>query len=147
MDSIKNELIYLDNAATTQLDEDVLTEMLPYLMSKFGNPSSVHPYGLETRMAIEQARKSIATLLRVKPQTLIFTSGGTESNNTALLTGIRDFKCDHVITSRIEHHSVLHVIEHYSKQYDFEISYVDLNLDGSLAKHMVLYFIQTVCRQ
>jgi cysteine desulfurase len=132
MDSTKDELIYLDNAATTQLDEDVLAEMLPYLMSKYGNPSSVHPYGLETRMAIELARKGIATLLGVKPQTIIFTSGGTESNNTAILTSIRDFQCDHVITSKIEHHSVLHVIEHYSRQYKFEISYVDLNSDGSL---------------
>jgi cysteine desulfurase len=127
-----NEPIYLDNAATTKMNENVLQVMMPYLTSYYGNPSSIHSYGRETRIAVEQARKTIAALLSVKPSTIIFTSGGTESNNTAIATAIRDLHCNHIITSKIEHHAVLHTIEHYAAEYKIEISYLKLNEDGSI---------------
>ncbi|WP_018628322.1 cysteine desulfurase family protein [Niabella aurantiaca] len=106
--------IYLDNAATTCLDKEVLDAMLPYMTTGFGNPSSVYSYGRETRLAVETARKTVARHLNVKPGEIFFTSGGTESNNTAINAAIRDLGCTHIITSGIEHHAVLHTVEHYS---------------------------------
>lgn len=106
--------IYLDNAATTSLDKEVLDAMLPYMTTHFGNPSSIYSYGRETRLAVEQARKSIAGLLGAHPGEIFFTSGGTESNNTAILAAIRDIGCTHIITSPIEHHAVLHTVTHYA---------------------------------
>lgn len=107
------EKIYLDNAATTCLDKEVLDAMLPYMTTGFGNPSSVYSYGRETRLAVETARKTVARHLNVKPGEIFFTSGGTESNNTAINAAIRDLGCTHIITSGIEHHAVLHTVEHY----------------------------------
>ena len=105
--------IYFDNAATTALDKEVLDTMLPYLTTNFGNPSSIYSYGRESRLAIESARKSVAKLLNAHPGEIFFTSGGTESNNTAILSAIRDLGCKHIISSPIEHHAVLHTVEHY----------------------------------
>jgi len=105
--------IYFDNAATTALDKEVLEAMLPYMTTQFGNPSSIYSYGRETRLAIESARKSVAKLLNAHPGEIFFTSGGTESNNTAILSSIRDLGCKHIISSAIEHHAVLHTVEHY----------------------------------
>src|SRR4029079_11262186 len=102
--------IYFDNAATTPLDKEVLDAMLPYMTDHFGNPSSIYSYGRETRLAIENARKSVAKILGVKPGTIFFTSGGTESDNTAVEASIRDLGCQHVITSPIEHHAILHTV-------------------------------------
>ncbi|AHF16800.1 cysteine desulfurase family protein [Niabella soli] len=106
-------IIYLDNAATTSLDKEVLDAMLPYMTTSFGNPSSVYSYGRETRLAVETARKTVAKHLNVKPGEIFFTSGGTESNNTAISASLRDLGCTHIITSPIEHHAVLHTVEHY----------------------------------
>lgn len=105
--------IYLDNAATTSLDKDVLDAMLPYLTSVYGNPSSIYSYGREARLAVETARKTVAKYLNVKPGEIFFTSGGTESNNTAISAALRDLDCAHIITSPIEHHAVLHTVQHY----------------------------------
>ena len=106
--------IYLDNAATTALDKEVLDAMLPYMTTHFGNPSSIYSYGRETRLAVENARKTVARLLGAHPGEIFFTSGGTESNNTAILSAIRDLGCEHIITSPIEHHAVLHTVSHYA---------------------------------
>src|ERR1700759_5161576 len=106
--------IYFDNAATTPLDAEVLNAMLPYMTTHFGNPSSIYSYGRESRLAIENARKSVARLLNAHPGEIFFTSGGTESNNTAILSAIRDLGCTHIISSPIEHHAVLHTVEHYA---------------------------------
>src|SRR2546423_10253352 len=91
------ERIYFDNAATTPLDPEVLDAMLPYLSTHFGNPSSIYSYGRETRLAIENSRKSVARILGVAPGNIFFTSGGTESNNTAIAASIRDLGCTHII--------------------------------------------------
>jgi cysteine desulfurase len=100
--------IYLDNAATTRLDDEVIEAMLPYMREHFGNPSSIHSYGRVTRAAIEKSRKAIATLLNVAPAEIFFTSGGTEANNMALTRTIADLGITHAITSPTEHHAVLH---------------------------------------
>ncbi len=126
----QDERIYFDNAATTALDREVLDAMLPYMTDHFGNPSSIYSYGRETRLAIESARKSVAKILGVKPGAIFFTSGGTESNNTAIAASIRDLGCTHIITSPIEHHAVLHTVEHYAQGGSVNMSLVQLNEDG-----------------
>lgn len=125
--------IYFDNAATTALDSQVLEAMMPYMTTHFGNPSSIYSYGRETRLAIETARKSVASLLNAHPGEIFFTSGGTESNNTAILSAIRDLGCTHIITSPIEHHAVLHTVEHYDKLDLVTSSYVKILPSGHVA--------------
>ncbi len=122
--------IYFDNAATTSLDKEVLDAMLPYMTSHFGNPSSIYSYGRESRLAIESARKTVAKLLNAHPGEIFFTSGGTESNNTAILSAIRDLGCKHIISSPIEHHAVLHTVEHYGCTDEVSYSYVKLFSNG-----------------
>ncbi len=137
--------IYFDNAATTPLDKEVLDAMLPFMTHQFGNPSSIYSYGRESRLAIETARKTVARLLNAHPGEIFFTSGGTESNNTAILSAIRDLGCKHIITSPIEHHAVLHTVEHYGHRGEVTTSYVKLlpnghvdleDLNEQLASHM-----------
>lgn len=123
------ERIYLDNAATTTLDKEVLEAMLPYMTTHFGNPSSIYSYGRETRLAVENARKTVARLLGAHPGEIFFTSGGTEANNTAILASLRDLGCKHIITSPIEHHAVLHTVTHYTTD-GISHSYVKLLPDG-----------------
>jgi len=127
-----DQRIYLDNAATTPLDKEVLEAMLPYLTQHFGNPSSIYSYGRETRLAIENARKSVAKILHTKPGNIFFTSGGTESNNTAIAASIRDLECNHIITSAIEHHAVLHTVEHFGATQKVTVSYVALTETGGV---------------
>jgi cysteine desulfurase len=124
--------IYFDNAATTPLAQEVLEAMLPYMTTHFGNPSSIYSYGRESRMAIENARKTVAKLLNAHPGEIFFTSGGTESNNTAILSAIRDLGCKHIITSPIEHHAVLHTVEHYDHQGTVTSSHLRLKEDGHI---------------
>src|ERR1700704_1272048 len=124
--------IYFDNAATTSLDKEVLEAMMPYLTTHFGNPSSIYSYGRESRLAIESARKTVAKLLNAHPGEIFFTSGGTESNNTAILSAIRDLGCRHIITSAIEHHAVLHTVEHYDHIDEVTSSFVKLLPDGHI---------------
>lgn len=121
--------IYFDNAATTPLSREVLDAMLPYMTTQFGNPSAIYSYGRESRLAIENARKKVAQCLGAHPGEIFFTSGGTESNNTAILSSIRDLECRHIITSRIEHHAVLHTVEHYGCG-EVSFSFVELLPDG-----------------
>ncbi|HEY6063988.1 MAG TPA: cysteine desulfurase family protein [Chitinophagaceae bacterium] len=122
--------IYFDNAATTALDKEVLDAMLPYMTEKFGNPSSIYSYGRESRLAIENARKSVAKLLNANPGEIFFTSGGTESNNTAIGAAIRDLGCKHIISSPVEHHAVLHTVEHYDHTEMITTSHVNLYSNG-----------------
>lgn len=122
--------IYFDNAATTPLDQEVLDAMLPYMTSHFGNPSSIYSYGRESRLAIESSRKSVAKLLNAHPGEIFFTSGGTESNNTAILSAIRDLGCNHIISSPVEHHAVLHTVAHYGCTDTVTTSFVKLFPSG-----------------
>lgn len=124
--------IYLDNAATTPLDKDVLDAMLPYLTEKFGNPSSIYSYGRESRMAIETARKQVARILNAHPAEIFFTSGGTESANTAITSSVRDLGCTHIITSPIEHHATLHTVEYLQCRGEAAVSYVNVLPNGHI---------------
>lgn len=124
--------IYFDNAATTSLDPQVLDAMMPYLTEKFGNPSSVYSYGRETKMAVESARKSVAKILNAHPGELFFTSGGTESTNTALNAAIRDLGCKHIITSPLEHHATLHTVEYLAHAGLAKLSFVQLTDKGHI---------------
>jgi cysteine desulfurase len=124
--------IYFDNAATTSLDHQVLEAMMPYLTEKFGNPSSIYSYGRECRMAVELARKTIAKILNAHPAEIFFTSGGTESSNTAISASVRDLGCTHIITSSIEHHATLHTVEYLHKKGEASVSYVKLLPDGHI---------------
>src|ERR671926_431576 len=115
-------MIYLDYNATTPVCDEARTAMLPYLDRHFGNPSSVHAAGRETRAAIDDARDRLAVLLRTKPHELIFTGGGTESCNLAVLGLARRSSSPggHIISARTEHHAVLNAIEHLEKREGFE---------------------------
>lgn len=122
--------IYFDNAATTPLDPQVLDAMMPYLTTYFGNPSSIYSYGRESRLAIENGRKSVAKILNAHPAEIFFTSGGTESSNTAIIASVRDLGCRHIITSPVEHHATLHTVEHLANKGEARLSYVKLLSNG-----------------
>ena len=103
--------IYLDNAATTQIDSEVIEAICKVMEESYGNPSSVHGFGRKARAEIEKARRSVATHLKASPSEIFFTSGGTEADNMAIFCSIRDLGVKHIITSKIEHHAVLHSVE------------------------------------
>lgn len=124
------ERIYFDNAATTALDPEVFEVMKPYFIEKFGNPSSIYSYGRETRMAIETARKSVAKILNAHPAEIFFTSGGTESTNTAINAAVHDLGCKHIISSPIEHHATLHCVEHLSETGEAKLSFLNILPNG-----------------
>lgn len=124
--------IYFDNAATTALDPQVLEAMMPYLTEKFGNPSSIYSYGREGRLAVETARKSVAKILKAHPAEIFFTSGGTESSNTAINAAVYDLGCKHIITSPIEHHATLHTVENLQHRGAATVSYVKVLPNGHI---------------
>lgn len=124
--------IYLDNAATTAIDRDVSDAMLPYMRELYGNPSSIHAAGRETRAAIEKARKTVAKYLNTSPAEIFFTSGGTEANNTAIKCAVRDLGIKHIISSSIEHHCVLHCVEEIEKSGSLKVHMVSLTDIGHI---------------
>lgn len=124
--------VYLDNAATTRLDTEVLEAMVPVMAEQYGNPSSIHANGRAARSLIERARKSIAGILNAAPAEIFFTSGGTEADNTAIRSSIETLRLTHAITSKIEHHAVLHTLEHLQKAGRIELSYVNLDEQGAV---------------
>ena len=119
--------VYLDNAATTKIDKEVLAEMMPYMEEHYGNPSSIHSFGRETRSKIEKGRKRIADMLKCSPSELFFTSAGTEGNNTILRGCVNDLGVTDIISSETEHHCVLHTLEALKAEGLAEIHYVKLN--------------------
>ena len=127
-----NKRIYFDNAATTALDKEVLDAMLPYLTTHFGNPSSIYSYGRETRLAVENARKSVAKILGVHPAEIFFTSGGTESTNTAISAAVRDLGCTRIITSPLEHHATMHSTEAFKRRGEASLEHVAILADGHI---------------
>ncbi len=125
--------IYLDNAATTPLDKEVLAEMVNVMENYYGNPSSIHAQGREVRTLLEKARKTVASLLNAVPAEIFFTSGGTEADNTAIKCGIEAFGIKHAITSKIEHHAVEHTLNYLLKTGVLDkISYVDVDAKGNV---------------
>jgi cysteine desulfurase len=131
-------LIYLDHAASTPVLQEIINEMLPYLGNLYGNPSSIHTYGIKSKIAIQIARKRVAMLIGSKPSEIFFTSGGTESNNLALKglsKSIRNYQNikNHIITSSIEHDAILETCRYLEKD-GFTVTYLKVNKDGIIDK-------------
>ncbi|MFA5948569.1 MAG: cysteine desulfurase family protein [Candidatus Gracilibacteria bacterium] len=128
----KQKTIYLDYAATTPTDKKVLSTMLPFLSENFGNPNSLHTIGIKAKKAIDVARETIAKYLNTSENEIIFTSGGTEPNNIAILGYLSKFsnQQNHIITSQIEHSSVLEIFKYLEKQRGFKVTYLKPNSDG-----------------
>ena len=126
------EKIYLDNAATTSLKSEVLEEMMPILKENYGNPSSIYSIGRNARKEVEKSRQTVAEILGANPNEIFFTSGGTESDNWAIrgvaFAQLRKGK-NHIITSKIEHHAVLHTVKELEKE-GFEATYLDVDKNG-----------------
>ncbi len=124
--------VYFDNAATTPLDKNVFEAMVPYMLEYYGNPSSAHTYGRKTRHAVESSRSTIAELLNVSPEEIFFTSGGTEADNTAILSAIRGIGIKHAITSRLEHHAVLNTLKALEKSGDITLDFIKNDDQGNI---------------
>ncbi|MBC7915198.1 MAG: cysteine desulfurase [Pyrinomonadaceae bacterium] len=124
--------VYLDNAATTPIDPEVLQEMYKMMENHFGNPSSIHAHGREARTVIEKARKTVASFVNTSPSEIFFTSGGTEADNMAIRCGIIDNQLKHAITTKIEHHAVLHTLQAMEKSGIIELSFVDIDSKGNV---------------
>ncbi|HEY9001430.1 MAG TPA: cysteine desulfurase family protein [Mucilaginibacter sp.] len=124
--------VYFDNAATTPIDPEVLKEMFKVMENNYGNPSSIHAHGREVRSIVEKARKTVANLLHTSPAEIFFTSGGTEADNTAIRCGIVDNGLKHAISSRLEHHAVIHTLEAMQKAGTIKLSFVDTDDKGNI---------------
>jgi cysteine desulfurase len=129
----KKKRIYLDYAATAPVRKEVVKEMLPYFSDKFGNPSSLHSFGLEAKAAVSNARKTIANVINAEEDEIIFTSGGTESDNLAIkgVAYANKDKGNHIITSKIEHHAVLNTMKELEKE-GFKVTYIPVDKYGQV---------------
>jgi len=127
-----DELIYLDNNATTQLDPSVIEEMLPFLKEHYGNPSSGYAFAAKARRAVDLARERLAALLGCEPSEIVFTSGGTEGNNTVINSALQfESRVKHVVTSAVEHSAVLHPCQDLAK-HGCEVTFVGVDRDGNV---------------
>lgn len=124
--------VYFDNAATTQIRDEIIGLMTEVMRNNYGNASSTHSFGRSSKSLVEQARKEIAARFNVTPGEIIFTSGGTEADNLVLKSAVKDLEVAHVITSRIEHHAVLHTIEELQKCHGIDVSYVKITPSGDI---------------
>lgn len=127
------KMIYLDNAATTKTRPEVVEAMLPYFTELYGNPSSVYDFATPSKQAVAQARETIAASIRAKTNEIYFTAGGSESDNWAIKATADAYKSkgNHIITSKIEHHAVLHTCQ-YLEQNGFEVTYLDVDENGTV---------------
>jgi cysteine desulfurase len=140
-----NHLIYLDHAASTPVLQEIINEMLPYLGNLYGNPSSIHTYGIKSKIALQNARRRVASLIGAKPREIFFTSGGTESDNLALKGICKSFRKsqnikNHIITSSIEHDAILETCR-YLERDGFTVTYLNVDKNGiiditELQKHL-----------
>lgn len=127
-----SEKIYFDHAATSPIDPEVFEAMVPVLRDDFGNPSSSHSFGRKVKAHLETSRKKVAELLNVTPAEILFTSGGTEADNMALRCGVKHMGVKHIITSKLEHHAVLHTVEEIAESKLAGVHYVELLPDGHI---------------
>lgn len=135
--------VFLDNAATTPMDPLVLESMIPFMRDDFGNPSSTHFFGRKTKAAIESARKQVATFINAVPGEIIFTSGGTEADNIAIVSSVLDLGVKQIITSPLEHHAVLHTVENICSKNGLQFSLVKLKKDGHIDLSDLEHLLQT----
>ncbi len=130
--------VYMDNAATTSLAPEVLEQMMPYLTATYGNPSSVHAFGREAKTGLDKARQQVAAALNAELDEIIFTGCGTESDNTVLLGVAEKYKAkgNHIITTNIEHHAILHTAE-YLEKHGCEVTYLPVDEFGRVSPEQV----------
>ncbi|WP_034895031.1 cysteine desulfurase family protein [Gillisia sp. Hel_I_29] len=126
------EKVYLDSAATTQMRDEVIDRMITVMRENYGNPSSTHSYGRSSKSLIENARKTVAGFLNVSASEIVFTSGGTEADNLALNSAVRDLDVRRIITSPIEHHAVLYTVNQLRECFDVEIVHVKITKTGEV---------------
>lgn len=126
--------IYLDNAATTRVSEEVLNEMLPFFRETYGNPSAIYRFAGESKRAVDRARRQAAELIGASIEEIYFTGGGSESDNWAIKAAAEAYsaKGKHIITDKIEHHAVLHTCE-YLEKHGFEVTYLDVDEEGKIS--------------
>jgi cysteine desulfurase len=124
--------VYLDNASTTQLRPEVIHEMTRVLTEDYGNPSSTHSFGRIAKSVVELSRKSIAKIVNASAQEIVFTSCGTEANNWILRSAVRDLKIERIVLSKIEHHAVLHTVEHLKEEFDIQVDFVAVKHNGEI---------------
>ncbi|MBQ1902072.1 MAG: cysteine desulfurase NifS [Lachnospiraceae bacterium] len=127
-------MIYLDNAATTKPKKEVIDVMMPFLTEQYGNPSAIYSFSAQNKTAIQKARKQVAELINAKENSIYFTSGGTEADNWALIKTAEAYeeKGRHIITTKIEHHAILHTCDYLEKR-GFEITYLGVDNDGRIS--------------
>ncbi len=126
---MEKRFVYADNAATTKVRPDVFAKMIPHYVEHYGNPSSIYSVGRESAVAVMEARKTVAECLNCDPKEIVFTSGGSESDNLAIVGIAKRKGKGHIITSKIEHHAVLHTVQALEKD-GFEVTYLDVDADG-----------------
>jgi cysteine desulfurase len=124
--------VYLDNASTTQLRPEVVQEMTKVLAEDYGNPSSTHSFGRNAKSILELSRKAVAKCLNATAQEIIFTSCGTEANNWILRSAVKDLKVKRIITSKIEHHAVLHTVQALQNEFNIQVDYVAVKPNGEI---------------
>ena len=124
--------VYLDNASTTQIRPEVITEITKVLSEDFGNPSSTHSFGRNAKSVLELSRKSIAKYLNASAQEIIFTSCGTEANNWILRSAVKDLDVKRIITTKIEHHAVLFTVQALQKEFNIQVDYVAVKPNGEI---------------
>ena len=124
--------VYFDNAATTPISKKVLDKMIPYMEDGFGNPSSIHKRGREIKSVIEKSRSKVADILSCEPGEIFFTSGGTEADNMFIINTVLEKKIDTIITSKVEHHAVLHCCDYLNKTQNINVKYVSINDNGEV---------------
>jgi len=126
------KMIYLDNAATTPIDPEVIQVMQESMQDNFGNPSSTHQFGRKAKNVVENARKNIAKVFHVSASEIIFTAGGTEADNLILYNAVNNLEVKRIITSKIEHHAVLHTAQFLQEEYGIVLEYVNVDETGSV---------------
>jgi len=124
--------VYLDNAATTPMAKEVIDVMTEVMATTFGNPSSTHSFGRDAKSIIENARRTIGKYIHAEPKEIIFTSGGTEADNMAIICAVRDLGVKHIISSKIEHHAVEHSLDNVKDNLACKISHVKLDEKGNV---------------
>jgi cysteine desulfurase len=139
--------VYFDNAATTSIRNTVIDVMSDTMRLNFGNPSSTHSYGRQSKSLIELSRKRIASHFNVSAAEIVFTSGGTEADNLVLRSAVRDLDVTEIITSKIEHHAILHAIDQLKIEYDIQVTYLDVNSNGDVDLSQLELLLQKDTKQ